>query len=84
MDPVMRFPCQSGMEKLTVLPVQSTQVSAQASRVPMAKRMQQSAPRWNGWRISKNQIVWPSGISFPRRSLKALGRIDGTRERQEQ
>lgn len=39
---------------------------------------------WKGWRLVKDRIVGPGGITFHRRTLEALWRLGGMRERQRQ
>lgn len=38
---------------------------------------------WNGWRIVRDRIVGPGGISFHRRTLEALWRLDRIRHRRQ-
>lgn len=38
---------------------------------------------WKGWRVVKDRIIGPGGITFHRRTLEALWRLDGVRQRRD-
>lgn len=37
---------------------------------------------WKGWRVVKDRIIGPGGITYHRSQLEVLWRLDGMRERQ--